>query len=224
MIHVIRRYERVSSELIGRFEGIAAATVHEAYGRQGAMAARIKPIYSGMRLCGTALTVKAHPGDNLMLHKAIDICQPGEVIVVDHDGYEGGAWGENMTMSAMAKGCAGLVTNGCVRDTLNIKALGFSVFSIGVSMKGTSKETLGLINHPISCGGVVVYPGDLVVGDDDGVCVVKREKAVEVLELAQAREAMEAERQKAYQKGKSAWNSNKLNLIAASKGLVEEEV
>ena len=187
MFHVVRNYGRVPETLVKAYAELDVATVHEAREKQGAMTAAIKPIYPGMRICGTALTVRCQPGDNLMLHKAIDIVSPGEVIVADLNGWEGGPWGDLMSIAAKARGCAGLVIDGYVRDGRTIRDHGFDVFARGLSVNGTFKEDLGLVNHPVSCGGVVVEPGDLVLGDDDGVCVVPRRDAAEILERANAR-------------------------------------
>jgi 4-hydroxy-4-methyl-2-oxoglutarate aldolase len=156
MVHVIHRHARVAPQLVDAFADIGVATVHEAHDKGGAMAAAIKPLAAGMRVCGPALTVKLQPGDNLMLHKALDIVGPGEMLVVDIDAWEGGPWGELMTIIAGARGVAGLVIDGFVRDVTAIARLGFPVFARGSSIKGAFKQELGLLNHPVSCGGVIV--------------------------------------------------------------------
>lgn len=224
MFHVIRNYERVSGSIVEEFSGIDVATTHESMGKRGAMDAAIKPIYAGMRVCGTALTVRSQPGDNLMLHKAIDIVAPGEVIVVDIGGWEGGPWGDLMSVMARARGCAGLVIDGYVRDGESIRAHGFDVFARGLSVNGTYKENLGLINHPISCGGVIVEPGDLVLGDDDGVCVVPKAEAKVALEQASARLADEGRDRERFARGETLWNLGGFQAVAAAKGLREEPV
>jgi 4-hydroxy-4-methyl-2-oxoglutarate aldolase len=220
--HVIRNYERVAPELIQQFADLGTATIHEAQDRQGAMAAAIKPIYVGARVFGSALTVKSHAGDNLMLHKALDIVRPGEVIVCDIDGWEGGPWGELMSVIAMSRHCAGLVIDGYARDGDRIRDLGFPVFARGRSVKGALKGALGLVNHPISCGGVLVHPGDLIVGDGDGVCVVPRANAADVLNKALAREAQEEVSRGTFASGKTLWQLAGFDAMAASKGLAEE--
>ncbi len=222
MYHVIRNYQKVNTTVVEAFRGIGTATVHEAYNRQGATHSYIKPIFPGMRICGTALTVKLHPGDNLMLHKAMDILQPGEVIVCDNAGHEEGPWGELLSISALARGCAGLVIDGYVRDGEAIQERGFSVFERGLSIKGTVKESLGLINHPISCAGVIVYPGDLVLGDADGVCVVERARAEEILHLSRERDQKELVQAKLLREGKTIWQLSNFDELARSKGLLEE--
>jgi 4-hydroxy-4-methyl-2-oxoglutarate aldolase len=224
MYHVINKIERVSVEVVRRAleSGIGAASLHEAAGRIGAMAAYIKPIYSGMRVCGSAYTVECHPGDNLVLHKAIAAAQPGDVLVVDSDGHEGGPLGEVMATGARAREIAGLVIDGHVRDGLAIKAMNWPVFARGLSMKGTLKAALGTINHTISCGGVVVNPGDLVLGDDDGVVVIPREMAADVVDKAIAREEHEAEACKTLCAGTVGWELFGFKAKAAELGLSEE--
>lgn len=191
MVNVITKIERPDKEIVAQFEKEAPATVYEAQGKIGAMMSDIKPIYSGMKICGPVITVQCHPGDNIMLHKAIAIAQPGDVLVV-HVGYsEAGYWGEVLTTAAQARGVGGLVMDGSVRDGLAIKKHKFPVFSKGLCMKGTVKETLGFINYPIMCGNVLVNPGDIILGDDDGIVVVPKEKAQETLKKSQDREKNE---------------------------------
>ena len=222
MLHVIRTYERVPDAVVTAYGDLDVATVHEARGKQGALAAAIKPIYPGMRVLGTALTVRCHPGDNLMLHKALDILRAGEVVVVDIGGWEGGPWGDLMSVIAKARDCAGLVIDGYVRDGEAIKADQFSVFARGLSVNGTFKTALGLINHPISCGGVIVAPGDLVIGDDDGVCIVPRIDAESVLALARARQEDERQSRERFAKGETLWGVAGLQALAEELGLREE--
>jgi 4-hydroxy-4-methyl-2-oxoglutarate aldolase len=224
VFHVIRNYERVPSPLVLAYADLDVATVHEAGGKRGALAAGIKPIHPGMRVCGTALTVSCQPGDNLMLHKAIDIVSPGEVLVVDMAGWEGGPWGDLMSIAAKTRGCGGLVIDGYVRDSETIREHGFNVFSRGLSVKGTFKEDLGLVNHPISCGGVIVEPGDLVLGDADGVCVVPRAAADSVLEQARARVADEHASRERFARGETLWDLAGFQQLAVAKGLREEPV
>lgn len=224
VFHVIRNYDRVPGSVAKRFAEIDVATAHEALGKRGAMDAAIKPIYAGMRVCGTALTVRSQPGDNLMLHKAIDIVSPGEVLVVDIGGWQGGPWGDLMSVMAQARGCDGLVIDGYVRDGETIRAHGFKVFARGLSVNGTYKENLGLINHPISCGGVIVEPGDLVLGDDDGVCVVPKAEATTVLEQATARLEDEGRSRERFARGETLWDLGGLQAVAAAKGLREEPI
>jgi 4-hydroxy-4-methyl-2-oxoglutarate aldolase len=147
-----------------------------------------------MKLCGPAVTVSARPGDNLIIHKAIYTAQPGDVLVVDTKGFvEAGIWGSLMTEAAMQSGLAGLVTDGAVRDADEIIEAGFPVFARGLCIKGTTKCSLGWINHPVTLGGVHIRPGDLVAGDRDGVVAVRCRDLPGVIEKARQREAKEKE-------------------------------
>jgi 4-hydroxy-4-methyl-2-oxoglutarate aldolase len=185
---------RPSSELIAAMSEQAATTVYEAAGQQGGLDHGIRPIAPGMQLCGSALTVRCQPADNLTLHAAIALARPGDVIVADVGGcLEAGHWGEITTVAAQARGVAGLVIDGGVRDVGPVSRRGFAVFAPAISMKATVKATPGWINHPIVCGGVTVYPGDVVLADDDGVVIVPRERAEQVLAAARQREEREAE-------------------------------
>lgn len=191
--HVYKDMERPSKAIVEGFRKISSATAHEAFGKKGALTSAIKPVAAGTRICGPALTVLCRSKDNLMLHKAIAVAQPGDVLVVaTEDKAEAGFWGEILTVSAQVHGIAGLVIDNCVRDADEIIASGFPVFARGLSIRGTVKASLGLINHPTVCGDYLVYPGDLVLGDDDGVVIVSREEAGDVLENSIARMADEA--------------------------------
>jgi len=223
MIHVITRIERPPKKLIDQFREIGTATVHEAYGRKGAVSYEIKPIAKGVRLCGPAFTVKCHPGDNLMLHKALERAQPGDILVTSVGGYyEAGYWGGLMATSAVARGLGGLAIDGCIRDSTEIIKMGFSIFCRGFSIRGTTKTVLGLINHPILFGDVFVRPGDLVLGDDDGMVVVDRNECEAVLEKSIKR--IEAEKKKSAQlkAGVSSMELNQLDKVFEFLGLVEE--
>ena len=180
---------RTSLQRAARF---SAATLHEAMGRRGALPYGIKPIAPGMTLCGPALTVSSPPRDNLMLHRAMYVAEPGDILVVEVGGeYEAGYWGEVMTTAAQQRKIAGLVIDGCVRDGALIQRMGFPVFSRGLSICGTTKEGAGQINHSMTIGEVVIGPGDLIVGDGDGVVVVPREEIASVLAEAEKREDKE---------------------------------
>jgi 4-hydroxy-4-methyl-2-oxoglutarate aldolase len=202
---------------------LGSATVYEAAGRKGAMAAAIKPIQPGLRLCGPALTVELQAGDNLMIHRAVAMARPGEVIVCDIGAWEGGPWGDLLTEQARAQGAAGLVIDGFVRDAATIAELGFPVFARGLSIRGTEKRRLGPVNHPISCGGVVVRPGDIVLGDADGVVVVDREHPEQVLDAAGERERDEARWRERFRAGETSWSASGFDERARELGLSEEE-
>lgn len=168
----------------------SAATLHEAMGKTNFLPSGIKPIAKGMKVCGPAYTVRTMPRDNVLLHRAY--AQPGDVLVVDCSGYyEAGYWGDLMSLGAKTKGINGLVIDGCVRDADDIEAMGFAVFSRGLCVQGTSNYGDGTLNEPIYIGGQLINPGDIIVGDRDGVVVVPQDRIAEVLEKAAAREAKE---------------------------------
>ncbi len=193
---------RVPHEWIERYAALETATVYEASGKHGAMSHDIRPIAAGMRLCGSALTVRCQAADNLTLHAAVALGRPGDVLVADvGQALEAGHWGEIITVAAQARGIVGIVINGGVRDVGPISRRGFPVFAPAVSMKATVKESAGWINHPIICGGVLVRPGDLVLGDDDGVVIVAAERLEEVYHASVAREAREAEVMRRLERG-----------------------
>ena len=193
LTHIRRDVPRCDPALLRAYEGQAAATVHEAMGRRGALDPAIKPLAADMTVCGRALTVRCHTGDNLMLVKAVSMAGPGDVIVADMgSAVASGPFGEVLAVECMARGVAGLVVSCTVRDSREIIRMGFPVFSAGLCVRGTAKSTLGTINHPICIGGEIVQPGDLIVGDADGVVVVPLEEAPDILRLAEERTAKEA--------------------------------
>jgi 4-hydroxy-4-methyl-2-oxoglutarate aldolase len=171
----------------------SAATLHEALGRIGNLPSAIKPIAAGMRVCGPAYTVQTMPRDNKILHRAYASAQPGNVLVASCSGfYEAGYWGDLMSLGAKTQGLAGLVIDACVRDADDIEAMGFPVFSRGLCIRGTSSYEDGHLNVPIVIGEVIIHPGDIIVGDRDGVVVVPQSRIEEAIEKATAREAREA--------------------------------
>ena len=192
MNHVLHRIDRVSTKLIDEMKNYPSATIHEAYGGRGALPHFIKPIRPGMRICGPVVPVAARPGDNLIVHKAIYTAEAGDVLLVDTSSFlECGFWGEVMTVAARARGITGLVTDGATRDSEQIAAMDFPVFCQALSIKGSTKTCPGRINYPILFHGVWISPGDLIVGDADGVVIVARKDVPEVLEQSRQREEKE---------------------------------
>jgi 4-hydroxy-4-methyl-2-oxoglutarate aldolase len=223
MAHVIRKIERISPEWVKRYQELSSATVHEASGGRGALSSRIKPISPEMKVCGPAVTVKLKPGDNLMLHKAIYVAQKGDVIVADADGYsEAGAWGEIMAVAAHQRGLGGLVFNGGVRDAQAMSDMGFPVFSVALCIKGTGKVCLGSINHPLNLDNIRIEPGDLILGDRDGLVVVRREEAEAVLQKSLAREEKEKGIKERLRRGESTLDIYGFSQILKSQGLTED--
>ncbi len=223
MPHIIHRIRRPDPKVVAELGKLGTATIHEAQGQTGALAHTIRPIFPGMKCCGPACTVKSHGGDNLMLHKAICVAAPGDILVHDgEDWFESNVWGEIMTTGALQRGVAGFVTSGVVRDTEAIHAKGFPVFAQGVSMKWCTKAALGTINHPIIVAGVAIQPGDIIVGDDDGVVVIPLERAAEVLAKSQAREEKERVMMAQLKAGKTTVELLGLDQLLAQMGLTEE--
>jgi 4-hydroxy-4-methyl-2-oxoglutarate aldolase len=190
---VVRHIQRAPAEAVQALSHFGVATIHEAMGRAGLLAPCMRPIYPGARLCGTAVTALGHPGDNWMLHVAAEMLKPGDVVVhALSEPDDQGFFGELLATSFRARGGVGLVIDAGVRDISELQAMKFPVWSRAVHAKGTIKARVGSVNVPVTCAGARVEPGDVIVGDDDGVVVVPAARAAEIAQASQAREDKEA--------------------------------
>jgi RraA family protein len=219
---VVRDIQRVDPSTVEQASSFASSILADVAGRRGALSGRIAPLAPSMRFAGPAVTVEVRPGDNLMIHAALALVKPGDVIVVDGKGdLTSALMGEIMCQQAVALGVAGVVIDGAVRDSEAIRELGFPMFAAGLNPNGPTKNVPGRLNHPISLAGVTVNPGDLVVGDADGVTVIERDKAAAMLPLAAEKVAAEMKRIADIRSRKSlrpAW----LDAALRTAGVLEE--
>jgi len=218
---VVRNIKRTDAELVKRLGMLGVATVHEAYGRSGLMKPYMRPVWAGGEAAGTAVTVLTHPGDNWMIHVAVEQCQPGDILVVgcSADNTDG-MFGDLLATSLMARGVKALVIDAGVRDAKSLREMGFPVWSRAISAKGTVKAALGSVNVPVVCAGVNVMPGDVVIADDDGVVVVSRKDAVDVVAKGEKRHADEEGKRKQLASGALGLDMYNMREALKKAGLV----
>jgi len=217
---VVTDIPRAEASTIEAFAAHGVATVHEAMGRTGLVGASLRPIQDGVRIAGSAVTVLCWPGDNLMIHAAVEQCRQGDVLVVTTVSPSlDGSFGELFATALQQRGVRGLVTTGGVRDVADLRSMGFPVWSAAVNAQGTVKATAGSVNVPITVGGTVVRPGDVIVADDDGVLCVPRADAQAVRKAAEARVLKEAESRAAYLAGELSLDRNRLRGVLEDLGV-----
>ena len=220
MPKVVTGIPKIPAAAVTRYRKLSVATVHEAQGRVGLLSPEIRPIKEGLKLVGRAVTVFATPGDNVMIHVAMEQCEPGDVMVVSvNSRSDCGYFGDLLATLMQARGIAGLVIDSGVRDLADLKQMNIPVFSRCISAQGTVKETLGDVNVPVVCGGQVINPSDLIIGDDDGVVVVRRHELDSVAQKSETRENKEAGIREKYREGTLGLDMNNMRKRLLDMGL-----
>jgi 4-hydroxy-4-methyl-2-oxoglutarate aldolase len=218
---VVRNIKRADADVVKRLAALGASTVHEAYGRIGLMKPYLRPAWAGGEAAGSAVTVLVHPGDNWMIHVAVEQCRPGDILVVGctSDNTDG-MFGDLLATSLKARGVTGLVIDAGCRDVKSLREMGFPVWSKAISAKGTVKATLGAVNVPVVCAGINVVPGDAVIADDDGVVVVRKQDAADVAARGEKRHADEEGKRKLLASGALGLDMYNMREPLAKAGLV----